>query len=141
MDAHLGGEVLRRFALEDVLSSQGADLHQRGDLHLDGLACPHRPLVLSVPAELLLQGSPGAQTPVRLLPRLGQLLAMAGQGLVLEDLEPALTGVGRGHRALGVVTDFLLAAGGMAQSMGRELELAGPGGRAGRWGAVLIEAT
>lgn len=140
LNAALGGEVLRRFALEDVLDPASADLHQGGDLHVEGLSAPHRPLTLGVPAELLMEGAPGKRTPAQLLARVAELLPRTAHGLVLEDLEPAFAGVGRGARAAEAAHEFVLAAGALSAATGRTVHLTRPGGRGGRWSAHLLHA-
>ena len=140
LNAALGGEVLRRFALDDVLEPALADLHQRGDLHVEGLAAPHRPLTLALPAELLMEGEPGKRTPAQVLARLAEWLPRTVHGVVLEDIEPAFAAVGRGSRAAEAAMDFVTAAGALSAATGRDLHLARPGGRGGRWSANLLSA-
>ncbi|MEZ6005788.1 MAG: hypothetical protein R3F33_16590 [Planctomycetota bacterium] len=136
----LGGEVLRRFALEDVLGPESALWHQGGDLSVEDLGAPQCPLSLALPAELLIRGAVSARTPFELLDGLAPLLAWPSQSLVLEDLEPAFAALGRGGKAERALEQFLLSASALGRATGRELELASPGGRGGRWTAGLLAA-
>ncbi|MFT4648348.1 MAG: hypothetical protein ACI9X4_001571 [Glaciecola sp.] len=135
----VGGELLRRFALEDILDPEIADLQKSGALDVENLEAPHRPVVLAIPCELLLRGSPSVSTPMELLGAVAPLLSSTSQGVVLEDLHSALGGIGRGARAGAILREFLLAASALIEATGKQLDLSSPGGRGERWAAVLLQ--
>ncbi|MDF1836770.1 MAG: hypothetical protein P1V35_02780 [Planctomycetota bacterium] len=137
--SRVGGELLRRFALEDILDPEIADLQKSGSLELENLDAPHRPVVLAIPCELLLRGAPSVSTPMELLGAVAPILSSTSQGVVLEDLNSALAGIGRGARAAAVMREFLLAASALIEATGKPLDLSSPGGRGERWAAVLLQ--
>ncbi len=136
--SRIGGELLRRYALEDILDPEITDLQKTGALEVESLGAPHRPLVLTIPVELLLRGAPSVSTPMQLLGGVAPLLANTSRGVVLEDLHIALGGIGRGARAAAIIHEFLLAAAAMIEATGRSLDISSPGGRGERWAAVLL---
>ncbi len=136
--SRIGGELLRRYALEDILDAEITDLQKTGALEVESLGAPHRPLVLAIPVELLLRGAPSVSTPMELLGAVAPLLANTSQGIVLEDLQSALGGIGRGARAAAILREFLLACSAMIEATGRTLDISSPGGRGERWAAVLL---
>jgi hypothetical protein len=89
-DARLGAEVLRRFALDEVLSGESASAHLGGDLHVTGLGAPHLPLTLGVPASLLVRGAPTPLAAFELLEELAELAHETTLGVVLEDAHALL---------------------------------------------------
>lgn len=132
--ASAGAEVLERFALEDVLSSEVAERHRDGTLFVEDLGAPHLPLVRSVPAELLLRGEPTSHSAFDVLDELGPLLRESAIGVVLEDYGQLL--VGRGVRNQNP-HDALVALGAMGAAAGRRLDLSVPAGVGGRPGPLL----
>ncbi len=81
--ASLGGECLARFALEELLPEEIAELHRAGDLHVEDLRACDRPLVLSLEAELL--AGPGEDGPRRLAGELAQVAGAVAREIVLEE--------------------------------------------------------
>jgi len=75
---------------------------------------------------------------MELLGAVAPLLANTSHGIVLEDLQSALGGTGRGARAAAIVREFLLAASALIEATGRTLDISSPGGRGERWAAVLL---
>mgnify|MGYP001478427268 CR=1 FL=1 len=89
-DTRLGGEVLRRFALDEVLSADSASAHLSGELHVTGLEAPHLPLTIGVPAALLVRGDPTPLAAFELLEELVELAHETAFGIVLEDAQALL---------------------------------------------------
>ena len=86
--ADAGGELLRRFAQEELFPEALAELHREGDVHLADLARCDRPLCLSVEAELLARG--GDSRAWSLIERVAELAPRVARLLVLEQPEVVL---------------------------------------------------
>ena len=138
----LGAEILGRFAADDILGPGSAELHRGGDLEVVDLESPQRPLTLSLPAELLLEGEPGPDAAFRILGPVGELARCVGRGVVLEDAGRVLTPLVRATRDRGAAQlgAFLAALTAISRASGRALGLASPGSRQGPLAARLIAA-
>ncbi|MEZ5980264.1 MAG: ATP cone domain-containing protein [Planctomycetota bacterium] len=79
----IGGEVLRRFAADEVLDARTAELHTTGELHVSDLRRPHRFLHASIPADLVATGGPFDALDV-----VAQLLRSTSRGVCLDDVGP-----------------------------------------------------
>jgi ATP cone domain len=134
----VGGEVLSRYALEDVIDERTADLHRSGALWIEDLTCPHLALTRAIPAELLLRGEPHPHSGFELLGELAPLVASTGRGLVLEGLHAVAAPMTRAARSTAGLRDLLTALAALAAGAGRQLDLAAPGGRAGSFVARLV---
>ncbi|HJP02494.1 MAG TPA: ATP cone domain-containing protein [Planctomycetota bacterium] len=92
----VAGEILRRYALEDVLDEDSAEAHLSGDLHLEDIERPHLHLVQTLPAELLASGVEGAGGAFELLGELAPLTGSVSHAIVIEGagalLQPLLRG-------------------------------------------------
>ncbi len=129
-----GAEVLRRFALEDVLGDEVAEKHRDGSLFVEDLGAPHLPLMRSVPAEMLLRGEATSSSAFDVQGELAPLLRESAIGVVLEDFGQLL--VGRGSRGPGL-RDAVVALGALAGAAGKRLDLSGPAGSGGRGASQL----
>jgi len=120
----LAGEVLRRYALEDLLDERLAELHLTGELHLEDVSRLHLDLTRSVPAELLATGDgPGAA--FELLENLAGHVRGVASGLVLEDAATVLAPFvsrGRGGDSDGLGA-WLSALRALSRSSGRRIDL------------------
>jgi hypothetical protein len=132
----LAGEVLRRYALEDLFDERLAELHLSGELHLEDPARLHLDLTRGVPAELLAVGDgPGAA--FELLENLAGQVRGVASGLVLEDVGTALASLatkgaakstakgsakGRGSEPDGLAA-WLSALRALSRSSGRRIDL------------------
>ena len=136
----VSGEVIRRYALEDVLGEGLAELHLGGDLALEDLGSVELPAWIAVPAELLLRGEVGASSAFELLDDLADLLRGASVGVVLEEPAAALAPLLRATRpgsplGLGAWLRSLRA---LARSSGRRIDLGGIGLRSRGFLARLV---
>jgi len=134
----VGGEILARYALTDVVDERTADLHRAGALDIEGVSGPHQVLSRAVPAELCIRGEPGPRSGYELLAELAPLVAGSGRCLVLEGLAVATAPMLRGARSNAGLRDLLVALGAVARAAGRRLDLGSPGGRGGRFTARLL---
>ena len=122
----VAGEVLRRFALQEVLGEELAERATAGDLRVHGLGRVHRPLWLAVPAAVL-HGRSTPEGAFDLLCELARLARGAAHGVVLEDPSAALAPLVAGRGAgLGAWVRALLAS---ATAAGRRIDLAAVGAR------------
>ncbi|MCP3919851.1 MAG: hypothetical protein GY711_30325 [bacterium] len=134
VDGDVASEVLRRWSLEDVLDEHSADLHRRGELHVEDLGRPHQVLVRSVPAELCLRREPTPRLAFELLGEAAPLVRDCSYGLVVEDIGRILAPLSRARSRV-ALRDVLAALGGLGAATGRRVDLAGPGGR----GVLVLE--
>ena len=127
----VGGEVLARYAAEDILGAGSAELHRTGDVEVVDMASPHRPLTVSIPSDLLLEGEPGADGPFRVLGAVGDLLRCVGRGVVLEEPGPLCAPLVRSARDRGAagLSAFLSALTALSRASGRSVGLGSPGPR------------
>lgn len=127
----IGGEILSRFALDDLLGEAAAERHLAGDFEVCDLNRPHLHLVQSIPADLYLRGQPGARAAYELLDQLAGLCASVSRGLVLEAPAGLLAPLAKGVRAdsFSALAGWLAAVRAVAHSAGRRIDLASPIGR------------
>ncbi len=137
----LGGELLVRYALDDLLDEAGVERHLAGDLHLEDLRAPHLYLTQGVPAELLLRGEPSAQAAFDALDELAGLLAAVSRGVVVEQAGPLLQPLVRSLRSDGGTSlgSWLLACAALSRASGRRIDLAGLGPKSGGLLRKLVE--
>ena len=122
----VAGEILTRYAVEDLLPPSVADLVRAGDLDFEDLANPHLPLSLSIAAEALPAGAssagkPDAGSAAALLPEIGGLVLRVSRTIAIEGLEPFLAALERSSAT--AVRGFVAALGGIAAGSGREIEV------------------
>lgn len=131
VEGRAAGEILRRFALEDVLGEGVAELHAGGDLDVVEIERPHQPLVLSLSADLLLEGEPRPAGAWEVLGRVGELLRGVSRGLVLEDPGVLLAPLARATREKSpqAVGAFLRGLAGVARAAGKGVGIGTPGPR------------
>jgi len=129
VEARVAAEVLRRHALLELLPEAVVERHLEGDLEVVGLASLQRPLVIALPAELLLASRDvralDAQT---LLEPLAAALALCGHGLVLEDAGELVAALAPRARTEGpdpALVGWVAALAATAHAAGRRLDLAG----------------
>jgi hypothetical protein len=121
LDESLRARLLERYALEDLLSEASAEGHASGEFHLVDLGGFHRPLVRSLPLELILPGAPGHESAFELLPEVGAALDSCGRSLVLDDPLALVAALPRAWLA-----PWLRALSALAEGRGRTLELCLP---------------
>ena len=137
----VGAEVLERYVAEDVLGPGPSELHSAGDLEVVDLATCQRPLAVSIPAELLLEGEPGPDAPFRVLAPLGELLRGVGRTVVVEDPGPLLLPLVRSSRDRGAagLGGLIAAWTGLARASGRAVGIGSPGPRHASVAGRLVE--
>ncbi|MEM7308616.1 MAG: ATP cone domain-containing protein [Planctomycetota bacterium] len=140
--ARVEGEVLARYAADDVLAPGSVELHRAGDLDVVDLERPHRPLAVSLPVELLLEGEPGPDAPFRVLGAVGDLARGVGRSVVLEQPGALFAPLLRSSRDRGAaqLPGFLAALGAISRASGCAVGLASPGPRHAALAARLVEA-
>lgn len=118
-------EIVRRYALEDVLSDGLAELHLAGDLSVEDLGAAQLPLWIGVPSELILGGQPDAGGAFQLLDELADAARGASVGVVLEDPAAALAPLLRATRpgSSTGLSAWLAALRAMARASGRHIDL------------------
>ena len=119
VEDRIGGEILSRFAMEDLLPPYVGDLVRGGELEFEDLSRPHLPLVLAVPLETMAATRPSPAAAAALLPEIGRLVRAASRSVVLEGAEPLLSALADAD-ALAVFLAGLAAA---ASGSGREIEI------------------
>ena len=119
VEERVGGEILSRFAMEDLLPPYVGDLVRGGELEFEDLSLPHLPLVLAVPLETISATRPGPSSAAALLPEIGRLARGVSRTLVLEGAEPLFAALA-GTDALALLIAGLAAA---ARGSGREIEI------------------
>jgi len=121
----VSGEVLSRYAMEDLLPAYVADRVRAGDLDFEDLARPHLPLALAVPTDVLrgdaLLG--GEEDGARLLPEIAALSRCVSRGLAIEGAEPLIAGLARSSRSGAALPGWLAGLAGVAQASGRSIEI------------------
>ena len=122
--SQVSGEVLRRFALQELLGDELSERHRSGDFHVHELSQPHRPLWMSIPAAALTSRA-DAEGAFDLI---GELAGLAGGtvfGAVLEDPLPVLAPLAS-SRSL-APSAWLRAMTAAARGMRRRIDLSSPG--------------
>jgi hypothetical protein len=138
VEGRIASEILRRFALEDVLPERSAELHLSGEIHVEDLERPHQVLSSSVPCEFLLRGEPVARSAFEMLDDLADLARATSYGIVLEDAGVLFTALGRAPRGAGLPA-FLSALSGVARASGRRIDVSFAAGTGAPWLARLVE--
>ncbi|MEW6072080.1 MAG: ATP cone domain-containing protein [Planctomycetota bacterium] len=137
----VAGEILARYALEDVLPEDAAELHRLGDLSVEGLESPHLPLSLSVEAELLAAGGDPLTDAFALLDEVARRARGVSRVLVLEEpgtaLAPLLRATRRGS-PLGLAA-WLGGLKAVARGAGVAIDLACRGARFPSFTSRLVE--
>ncbi len=134
----VGGEILRRFALEEILDELSAERHRAGDLHVIDLERPQLHLLCALPSELLLRGEPSPEAAFELLDELVAGAQGSSRGAVLEDPARALQPLIRGRSSAGLGA-WLRALGAAARASGKQLDLGPPGTRSPAFTQRLVE--
>jgi hypothetical protein len=121
LEEALRSRLLERYALEDLLGEASAEAHATGEFQLVDLGAFHRPLVRSLPLELLLPGAPGGESAFELLAGVGVALESCGRSLVLDDPLPVVSALPRAWLA-----PWLRALAALAESRARTIDLCLP---------------
>jgi hypothetical protein len=131
VEGAVAGEVMRRFALEDLLDDGVADLHLAGDLHVEDLERPHLPLWLALPSAVLAPGDGSARAASAALEEVARLLPTVARGIVIEDPGPLLHPLARAARPGSPVglAAHLRALAALARAAGKRVDLGSPGPR------------
>lgn len=130
--ARIAGDILRRYALEDVLTEASAEMHLSGEFHVEALEHPHLRLVQGVPCDLLWRGEPQARSVFEMLDELAALVHGSSYGIVLEDCAPLVQALTRSTRATltngssGALASFLLSLAALSRASGRRIDLCVP---------------
>lgn len=110
----LGGELLRRFVVSDVLPEGVVELHLAGDLFVEGLERAHLPLSLAVEAELFCAGRTPEARAAALLDGAAELTGETARHLVLEKPDALLDELAGGSG--GALNAWLHALGAVARA-------------------------
>ncbi len=137
VEDRVASEVLRRFALHELLDDESAECVLGGDLEVHELGAPHRALVIAVPAPALL-GRAGPEGAFDLIGELAALARTVTHGIVLEDPNVALSALSARGGAAGL-SAWLRALRAAARASNRRLDLAGVGTRSPALARRLIE--
>jgi len=139
----VSGEVLRRYALEDVLPEDAAELHRAGDLHVEGLETCHQPLALAVEAELLSPGGgkPGHGAGYGILDEIAELARGVSRILVLERPGTVLAPLVRSTRSTSphALAGWLRSLAAVARGAGVRIDLGSSGPRFTAFTGRLVE--
>jgi len=119
----VGAEILRRFALEDVLDELSAERHLSGEIHVEDLERPHLALCSSIPTDLIQRGSPSARAAFDLLDDLADVARATSRGVVLEDAQGLIAALARNTRGGGLAA-FLCALSASSRASARRIDLA-----------------
>lgn len=136
----ISSEIVRRYVLEDVLSTGLAELHLAGDLSVEDLGAAQLPLWIGVPSELLLGGQPDAAGAFTLLEELAEASRGASVGVVLEDPAVALAPLLRATRpgSQTGLSAWLGSLRAMARASGRHVDLGTVGPKSKSFLARLV---
>jgi hypothetical protein len=141
LSARLSGELLARFALENLLPEGASELHRSGDIHVIGLEHLERPLSLCVDAELLGGGGDPARRAWTVLEEVAGLARWVARVVVLERPAEVLGPLARATREkspLGLAA-WLRSAGALARAAGIRIDLGSSGPRTRAFTARLVE--
>lgn len=127
-EARLAAEVLRRFAIDEVLDERGVERHLAGDFHWIDLARPHQPLSLAVPAELVSAAAPSPRAAFEALDELARLAKLATFGVVVENPAVLLAPFVRERRSTSAgLAAWLVALAAAARGSERRIDLGSSG--------------
>jgi len=125
LEARVAGELLHRYALEDVLPDALADALADGDFGLEDLGRVHLDVALAAPADLLVAGELDGAKAFELLQEIATIAGRAARGVVLEDCGELLHVLARAPR--GAATDRLAgwigALTAVSRASGRSIDL------------------
>jgi len=99
LEARVSGEILRRYALEDVLPAALADAMSDGDFGLEDLERVHEDLVIAVPCELLVAGELDGAKAFDVVGEVAALAPRVARRVVLEDCGDLFAVLGRAPRS------------------------------------------
>lgn len=120
----IASEILRRYALEDLMPEQVAELHLSGELSIEDITRPHLALAQAVPCDLLQSGEPGPTAAFRVLDEMADLCGSCAYGLVLDDCGALIQSLQRGRGASqGWLGQWLRALAALARTSQRHLDL------------------
>lgn len=119
----VSGEILSRYAMEDLLPIYVAERVRSGDLDFEDLSRPHLPLALALPLDALPAGERGAATAALLLPEIGGLSRRVARCLSLEDAELLIADLARSPRGGSALASWLAGLAAITQATGRAIEL------------------
>jgi hypothetical protein len=138
----VAGEILRRYALEELVPDGVGELHRAGDLHVEDLRAPHLPLTLCVDTELLAAGGHSVRSAQAVLEGAADLARRVSRTLVLgrpaEVLAPLLRAARQGS-PLGL-GGWLRALAAVARAADVRIDLGPSGPRYAAFTARLVEA-
>lgn len=124
VEARISGEVLRRFALHEVLSERSASAHLSGDFHVVDAGRPHLPLTCAVPSPLVTAGAPGPLAAFDAIEELAVLARDVAHGIVLDEAATLLQPLAASSRAGSSLGAWLRAVAAAARASSRNIDLA-----------------
>lgn len=119
----VSGEILSRYAMEDLLPVYVAERVRSGDLDFEDLSRPHLPLALALPLDALPAGERGAAAAALLLPEIGGLSRRVARRLSLENGELLIADLARSPRGGSALASWLAGLAAVTQASGRTIEL------------------
>lgn len=123
LEARVSGEILRRYALEDVLSAPIADAMSDGDFGLEDLERVHEDLVIAVPCELLVAGELDAAKAFDVVGEVAALAPRVARRVVLEDCGDLFSVLGRTPRSGDRSASWIASIAAVARASDRAIDL------------------
>lgn len=125
LEARVSGEILRRYALEDLLPAALADALADGDFGVEDLDRPQLDVALAAPCDLYVAGEFDAGKAFEILQDVAGLAARSARGVVLEDCGELLHVLARAPRgsAPDRLAGWLAALTAVSRASGRAIEL------------------
>ncbi len=137
--ARVAAEVLRRFALDEVLDERSAERHRIGDLNLIDVARPELPLMIAIPSDVLGAAAPSPRATFEALDDFARVAKSASMGAVLENPAALLQPLTRERRgASSSLSHWLIALGAAARAADRRLDLGSSGPRGAATTAEIV---
>jgi len=126
LEARVAGELLRRFAHEDVLPEALQEALADGEFGLEDLDRVHLDLAVALPCELLAAGEFEPLRGFELLEDLARAAARTARGVVLEDCGTLLSVLTRTPRSVAPdrLASWLVALAAVSRACGRTIDLA-----------------
>ncbi len=125
LEAKVAGEILRRYALEDLLPDALEESLADGDFGVEDLDRVHQDLAFAAPCDLFVAGELDARKAFELLQEVAGLSARSARNVVLEDCGELLHVLSRSARgsAPDRLGGWLSALTALARASGRSIDL------------------
>ncbi len=126
LEARVAGELLRRYAIEDLLPDALADSFADGEFGLEDLDRVHQDVALSAPCDLYVTGDFDGPHAFDLLQEVAATAVRTARGVVLEDCGELLHVLSRGPRGASAdrLATWISALTAVARGSGRTIDLA-----------------